>query len=122
MLFEFKSRATGSIVMTDPVGRQMLEAIGRPVSKQGVMTVEQLPEAIAALKRAIAAEREAIARTVSGSAPPNPPAGRRSDDQTEGDTEDFGSLPLIRFEQRALPLIEILERSLAAGRDVTWGV
>jgi cyclopropane-fatty-acyl-phospholipid synthase len=114
MLFEFKSRATGSIVMTDPVGRQMLEAIGRPVSAQGVITIEQLPEAIVALKCAITAEREAIARTVSGPATP--------DDKREADELDFGSLPLVRFEQRALPLIEMLERSLAAGRDVTWGV
>ena len=29
MLYEFKSRATGTITMTDSVGRQVLEIIGK---------------------------------------------------------------------------------------------
>jgi len=117
MLFEFKSRATGSVIMTEAVGKRMLEVIGKAADTRGIITTEQLPQAIHALKAAVEAERQEIARFLAEG------AAERAEDRDESPgVEDAGSVPAIRFGQRAAPLIEMFERSLAAGRDVTWGV
>ena len=56
MLYEFRSRATGPVVMVGKTGEQILQIIGKPVEPTGIITVAQIPAAIAALKQA--AERE----------------------------------------------------------------
>jgi hypothetical protein len=117
MLFEFKSRATGSVIMTESVGKTMLEVIGKAPAAQGIITAAQLPQAIHALKSAVGAERDEIARFLAQGR-----SGRTDDRDESPGTADADSVPAIRFEQRAVPLIEMLERSLAAGRDVTWGI
>jgi len=117
MLFEFKSRATGSVVMTEPVGRKMLEVIGKTPDPRGIVTIAQLPEAIAALKAAVETERIEIAALLAAQA-----AGRTGAHDDESNHTDEQATPGIRFGQRAAPLIAMFERSLAADRDVTWGV
>lgn len=116
MIFEFQSRATGNVVMTGKVAERMLGIIGKPAGAQGIITVAQLPEAIARLKAAIADERAArdVARTASAPGPGAPAGGH--------DEEEAATGAAISLEARALPLIEMFERSLAAQRDVTWGV
>lgn len=66
MLYEFKSRATGSVVMTQPVAERVLEIIGKEPGPKGIVTVDQMPEAIAALEKAVAEER---ARQAQADAP-----------------------------------------------------
>lgn len=124
MLFEFKSRATGSVIMTESVGKSMLEVIGKAPDARGIVTVAQLPEAIAALKAAVEAERMEIAQMLAEAAAGRAGSGTgRTDDTDEmAGSDDAGTAAIIRFGQRAAPLIEMFERSLAAGRDVTWGV
>jgi hypothetical protein len=114
MLFEFKSRATGSVVMTEPVGRKMLEVIGKTADPRGIVTAAQLPVAIAALKAAVEAERLEIAQLLDTDRP------EATDGGDEAHAPEYASM--VRFSQRAAPLIEMFERSLAAERDVTWGV
>ena len=116
MIFEFRSRATGSVVMTGKVAERMLGIIGKPAGAQGIVTVAQLPEAIARLKAAIVEERAAREAARAASAPgPSAPASRHDED-------DAGTGAAISLEARAVPLIEMFERSLAAQRDITWGV
>ncbi len=100
MIYEFKSRATGSIVMTQVVGEGILKAIDHDYSAKGVITTEQMPEAIAKLKALSEAN----------------PSGSQSSDENDDDDAQ------VSFAQRAFPFIEMLEASLAAGKDVTWGV
>ncbi len=120
MIYEFRSRATGSIVMMGQVAEKMLGILGKPTGPQGIITVEQLPEAIARLRAAIADEqraREAArASERAASALPTPAAGGGYDD------EEAGPGTAISFEARAQPLIEMFDRALAGKRDVTWGV
>lgn len=108
MLFEFKSRATGTITMTDPVGRQVLEIIGKSPDPKGVITVQQLPAAIQALKAA--AEKDLKAEEAARK-------GAKNDDDEEEDSKNY-----VGIHQRVLPLIEMLGEALKAGKDVTWGV
>ena len=118
MIYEFRSRATGTVVMTAKVAERLLGLIGKPAGPQGIITVAQLPEAIARLQTAIAEERharerarEAVHQAVEAGAAA---AGH--------DEDDAGASQAIPLETRAQPLIEMFERSLAAGRDITWGV
>ena len=105
MLYEFKCRATGSVVMTQKVGERMLAIIGKSPSRTGIIVPEQMPAAIRALEEAVELER----------AQPAVP----EDDEDERDGERPRPVSLA---QRAWPLIEMLKAALAAEREITWGV
>lgn len=105
MLVTFKSKAAASILMFGDVAQKLLEAMGKEPAGKGIITVEQLPEAIACLKR-FAEEDRARARA---EAPPD-----REEEARRG--------PRVSLAQRAFPLIEMLELSLKEEEPVTWGV
>lgn len=107
MIYEFKSRATGSVVMTQEIGELMLKAIGKAPGPTGIITVAEMPAALAALRNPAA-----------GGAPDDTPPGGKSDD--DGDAKDVAEP--ISFSQRAWPLIQMIEQAHKAGKDITWGV
>ena len=110
MLYEFKSRATGTVVMTGPVAEQVLAIVGKAPGPQGIFTVEQMGPAIAALQAAV--ERE---RTERESDPRD--ADRHRDDEDEADRT-----PSISLAQRAWPLMDMVRAARAADQVVTWGI
>jgi hypothetical protein len=59
MLYKFKSKSTGDLIMLQPDGRRVLQIIGKDASpggvgESGIILPEQMPDAIAALEAAIA--------------------------------------------------------------------
>lgn len=106
MLYRFKSQATGDVVMLQPNAEELLKIIGKTPGPTGIITVEQCAPAIAAIQAEI--ERR--------EAQPPAPADEVVDEQAgkEGDS--------VSLRRRALPFIEMLERSSAAGKNVVWGV
>jgi len=101
MIYKFKSKATGDLIMLGPNGDQMLRLIGREPSARGIVDVEQLPAAIAALRDAV----------------------RDDEAQAEaGDDEDRPGRNAVSLRQRLWPVIETFERALAAKEPVVWGV
>ena len=105
MIYEFRSRATGNLIMTKPVGDTVLRIIGKPPGGKGIITVAQMPAAIAALEQAVADEKKAQQAT------------RSDDDERAGaDANRFVSLG-----QRAFPFIEMLKTAHRADKDITWG-
>lgn len=107
MLYEFKCRATGPVVMFQPVAERLLGIIGKAPGPKGVVTPDQMPAAIAALRAAVAQERAQAAAVP---------------DEADEDDEDAKQPPPITLAQRAAPLIEMFEQALAADREITWGV
>ena len=101
----FRSEIGPDIMMFDEVAQRMMELMGKDKSAQGVVTVEQLPETIARLKAAAAKDRAQH-------------GGTPADD---GDEENAAPPP-VGLSQRILPLVELLEISLAGKKPVTWGV
>lgn len=99
MIYEFKSQATGTVVMTKPVAEALLEAIGKDIGPRGVITVEQMPAAIARLREVSDNERDPDA----------------ADGDDSGNDEE-----IVPLSMRAWPLIEMLGQAHAAGKDVTW--
>lgn len=107
-MITFQSEASGDVMMFDEVAHRMMDIIGKEHTQRGVVTVEQLPECIARLKAAIAEDR---AR-----------ARGRPDGEGDGDEEETGVAARVSLAQRALPLLELFERSLAREKPVLWGV
>ena len=123
MLYEFRSRATGTVVMTADVAEPLLRAIGKEPTPSGIVTVAQLPEIIARLERARAqSTMEAPART------DHPPTQTSTHPSTQPSTKALTHLdpempePPVSFGARAWPLLDLLQAAHAAGRDVVWGV
>lgn len=102
-MITFQSDASGDVMMFDEVAHRMMEIMGKERTARGVITVEQMPECIARLKAAIAADRA---------------QGRSRDDEEE----ETGVAARVGLAQRALPLVELIERSLAREKPVLWGV
>jgi hypothetical protein len=110
MLYEFKSRATGTVVMTGPVAEQVLAIVGKAPGPQGIFTVEQMGPAIAALQAAV--ERERTERA----------SDARDADRDGADEHEADSAPSISLAQRAWPLMDMLRAARAADQVVTWGI
>lgn len=98
----FKSEVGADVMMFDEVAHRMMELMGKEKSARGVVTVEQMPDAIAALRAAVAQDKAAH-------------GGEEDDDGKE-------SAARVSLAQRAVPLIELLEISLNRGKPVMWGV
>lgn len=105
MIYKFKSQAAADVIMLQANGEQMLTIIGKEPTAQGIITVSQIPAAIAALETAIEVHEAAE-------------ASRREHPgvvvEVEGDS--------VRLRDRAAPFIDLLRTSAQAGKDVVWGV
>ncbi|MFN3883764.1 MAG: DUF1840 domain-containing protein [Rhodocyclaceae bacterium] len=110
MIITFKSQASADVIYFGDVAYRLIELMGKEPADQGIFTVEQLPQAIARLKAAIAADRQAHRRLV------------QADEAGSETTPDGGARPRVSLTQRALPLLAMLEESLAGGEPVVWGV
>ena len=115
MLYEFRSRATGTVVMTADVAEPLLRAMGKEPTPSGIVTVAQLPEIIARLERARA--HSSIHAPAQIDHPSSEPSKHP---YTDPDTE--APEPPVSFGARAWPLLDLLQAAHAGGRDVFWGV
>ena len=100
MLYKFKSKNAGDMIMLEANGQKVLEVIGKNAGPTGIILATQMPAAIKALQDAIALEE--------------------SHDENPDDAALQGDAPGLR--QRATPFIDMLQRNHQAGTDVTWGV
>jgi len=107
MLYIFKSPAAANLIMLQPNGERVLEIIGKYSGPKGVILPEQMPDAIAALERAMTQE-EPLATSAAG-------AGK-----TSGDAQQQSDAVSLR--QRAAPFVDMLKRCHAAGKEIVWGV
>ena len=97
MLYKFKSKNAGDIIMLEPNGRRILEIIGKGGPK-GIILPEQMQAAIAALHAAIVEEEKLLKE----------PGAHALDG--------------LSLRQRAVPFIDLLQRSHKSGNEVVWGV
>ena len=107
MLYKFKSKAAGDLIMLEPNGRRVLQIIGKDPGAKGIVLPDEMPGAIARLEAAIAEEeaehKAAIEEAkAKGQVPPK--------------------FDAVSLRQRAVPFIDMLKRASKAGADVVWGV
>lgn len=111
MLYKFKSKTTGDVIMLQPNGRRVLEIIGKDTQvgtgDKGIILPEQMPAAITALEAAIAKEEADREAAVADALARKEAAPR---------------FEAVSLRQRALPFIDMLRRCEKAGHEIVWGV
>jgi hypothetical protein len=100
MLYKFKSKAAGDVIMLGPNGDQVMRLVGREPAPKGIFEVKDIPALISALEQAVAADDA---------------ARKPSDDETPGQGDG------ISLRQRVWPLVEMLRRCQTAREVITWG-
>jgi Domain of unknown function (DUF1840) len=107
MLYKFKSKAAGDVIMLEPNGVKVLSIIGKDSGPTGIILAAQMKAAIAALNAAVAQE-EADQKAATAAA------------QAEGKVAP--KLESVSLRQRAHPFIEMLKVCETAGENIVWGV
>lgn len=106
MIYKFKSKAAGDVIMMGPTGDQVLRAIGREPAPKGIVESAAMPAAIAAIERAITADEA---------------ARREGEAKAQADGVKLPA-PGVTLRQRAWPMVEMMKRSHAGGEPIVWGV
>ncbi|MFN3566259.1 MAG: DUF1840 domain-containing protein [Burkholderiaceae bacterium] len=111
-LVVFRSKAAGEIFMFAETARRIFEIIGKAEAPRGVITAEQVPEALARLTAAVEAEK---AQLKAAQAQAEEAERRGEDEAGKGERA-------ITLAQRAYPLIEMLRAAQKKKVEVTWGI
>ena len=106
MLYKFKSKAAGDVLMLGPHGDQLLRLMGRDPSPRGIFEVDAMPGLIAALEAAVEADEA---------------ARKAGDDEPARDAAPRPGADGVSLRRRAWPLVEMLRRSHAAAEVIVWG-
>lgn len=110
MIYKFRSKAAGDVIMMGPTGDRVLAAIGREAAPKGILEPAAMASAMAALEAAIAADDEARRRAA------------QDDDGGEQAPVAADGGDAMSLRRRAWPLIEMMKRAQAAGEPIVWGV
>jgi Domain of unknown function (DUF1840) len=94
VIYKFKSKAAGDVIMLGPNGDQLLRLIGREPAGQGIVEPDAMAKAITALQQAVVADE-----------------AQRSESSRE-----------VSLRQRVWPMVEMMKRAQAAREPIVWGV
>lgn len=117
-LVVFRSKAAGEIFMFAETARRIFEIVGKAEAPRGVITAEQVPDALARLSAAVEQEKAQLREA----------AQRRQDADRRGaggigdSADEAAGARAITLGQRAFPLIEMLEAARRKRVEVTWGI
>lgn len=106
MIYKFKSKATGDLIMLQPQGDQVLRLLGREPAASGIIEVAAMAAARQRLQQAL----DDAERTASGTASPS------------GDGDEPDTAQAVGLRQRLWPMVQMLERAEAGGEAIVWGV
>ena len=107
MLYKFKSKAAGDLIMLEPNGRRVLEIIGKDPQPKGIILPDQMPAAVTALEAAIAKE-DADQKALI--------------EEAKAKGEDPPRFEAVSLRQRAVPFLDMLRRCQKADKEIVWGV
>lgn len=106
MIYKFKSKATGDLILLGPNGDQLLRLLGREPAAKGILEPVDMPDARQRLQAALA-QAEADAAQAAGS-------GDGGDDDK--------ARQAVGLRQRLWPVLQMIERAEAADEAIVWGV
>ena len=98
MIYKFKSKASGDVIMLGPNGDELLRHIGREPAAKGIIEVDAMAAAISGLEAAVAA------------------------DEAHDKTPESPDMPRVRLRARVWPMVDMLKRALAQRQPIVWGV
>lgn len=115
MLYTFKSAASADVLMLGEPAKKLVALMGKdPAAPQGIVTVAQLPEAIARLRNAIEEDRRRQAELERQRG--------EEDEVAEREAGRSGMAAPVGLAQRAWPLLDMLETAQKEDVPVTWGI
>lgn len=106
MIYKFKCKATGDVLMAGPVGDRMLGIVGKPFASQGILQPGDMLAAIRDLELAVAEDESRLSDVKDKPA---------VDDEAE-------AADAVTLRQHAWPLIELLKEAQASDEVIVWGV
>ena len=107
MIYKFKSKSAGDVIMMGPTGDQLMHLLGRQPAPKGIIESVDMPAAIQALEQAVAADEQG-----------------RAEDEAEAAAKGEKLAPregAVSLRQRVWPLVDMMKRSHAHGHDIVWG-
>lgn len=111
MLYKFKSKNAGDVILLQANGQHILEIIGKDSAAasaaQGIILPEVMPAAIKALEAAIQRDEADLKAAQAQAQEKGEPAPRSE---------------AVSLRQRALPFIDMLRRCHQDGAEIVWGV
>lgn len=107
MIYKFKSKAAGDVIMMGPSGDQVLHIIGKQPAAKGIIEPAAMPQAIAALEQAVQDDEQ---------------ARRDAEAKAEAEGKKLAPRDAVSLRQRAWPLVEMMKRAQAENEDIVWGV
>lgn len=107
MIYKFKSKSGGDVIMMGPNGDHLLKLLGRSPAPTGIIESAHMPQAIADLERAVAEEEAEQERA-------------RAEAEAEG--REPPRFEGVGLRQRVWPMVELMKRAHRNGHDIVWGV
>jgi flagellar biosynthesis/type III secretory pathway protein FliH len=107
MIYKFKSKAAGDVIMMGPAGDEVLRLIGKSAAAQGIIEAMSMAAAITALEQAVATDERARAQ---------------AENEAKAEGKKLGAREGVTLRQRAWPLVEMMKRSMAQDAEIVWGV
>lgn len=107
MIYKFKSKAAGDLIMLEANGRQLLGILEKNFPEQqarGILTVAQMPGALQAIEEAIATEDRL-----------------RAEAAQTGESQPVAR-GVVSLRQRLVPFLAMLRRCMQANEPIVWGV
>ena len=107
MIYKFKSKAAGDVIMMGPSGDQVLRIIGKEPAAQGIVELAALPAAMAAIEAAVVADEAARAA---------------AEKEAAAEGHKLSPRDGVSLRQRVWPLLEMMKRAQGAAQNIVWGV
>ena len=101
MLYKFKSKADGDLILLEANGRKVLEIIGKLPGAQGILLVHEMAAAVTALQAAVVLD-DAARHAATAEAKAH-------------------QMDTVSLHQRTQPFINLLRRCEKENADITWG-
>ena len=94
MIYKFKSKVTGDLIMLEPDAKRLLRIMDKTDQAKGILLAAQISAAMAAIEKAIALE----------------------------ETEGIQDPKQVSLRQRSMPMLKMLKQCHDQSEDVVWGV
>lgn len=121
MLVRLTSSTSGEMIMFAEHVRVLFDWIGKECTAHGVFTTEQLPDAIATLRRGIEEEKQAARRQAEEEKRKARERDADKDaDEDDEKTKEKKAEEVVSLGQRAQPLIHLMEWTLKEKGFILW--
>ena len=114
MLFKFKSKAAADLIMLEADARRLLKIMLGDDPVKGIVLIQDLPAVLAKIDAAVLHD-EALRKARAEKS-------QQATQEVEAAEVDEPELPAVRLAQRAAPMQQMIQRSIAEASDIVWGV